>query len=314
MNSLRTALSQAREALAAAGIDSAAAEAQMLTAHVLGISSSELKKRLIFNENLNDDAAASLQQLITDRATRKPLQHITGKAPFRFQELSVGPGVFIPRPETETVVAAAIDYLNAKLSKNSNQQNRDSNAISTGNATSGSQQNPAPPLIAVDLCTGSGAIAIAIATECPGVEVYAVELEELAHSWAQQNVQALAPHILLSKGDARTALSHLDGQVDLVISNPPYLASHEIPPAAEARDYDPRSALYGGGADGLVVPGGIVNAAVRLLKPGGLLVMEHGDTQSAPLAALIKATQAFTDIQPHRDLNQRNRFITAVRA
>lgn len=289
MNSTSNLVKSATASLAVAGIDTPDVDAELLAAHALGITRSELKHRLILDLPMDDDFAATFQNLVEERATRKPLQHITGKAPFRYLELNVGPGVFIPRPETESVVGAAIEWLNHRATNNENEG----------------------PAIVVDLCTGSGAIAIAIATECPDTQVYAVELNDKAYEWANQNVKNFAPKVKLIKGDALKALPELDGQVDLVISNPPYLAPDEVPSDAEVHAHDPAMALYGQGDDGLTVPKGIVQSAIRLLKPGGLLVMEHGDTQAEALINVIVESKAFTDLKKNQDLTGRDRFISA---
>jgi release factor glutamine methyltransferase len=289
LDSLTHVLKEGSCVLAAAGIDTPEVDAELLAAHALSITRSELKHRLILDLPMDDDFAATFQKLIAERATRKPLQHITGKAPFRYLELNVGPGVFIPRPETESVVGAAIEWLNHRAANSENKG----------------------PAIVVDLCTGSAAIAIAIATECPDTQVYAVELNDKAYEWANQNVKNLAPKIRLIKGDALKALPELNGQVDLVISNPPYLAPSEVPPDKEVHAHDPAMALYGQGEDGSAIPKGIVQTAIRLLKPGGLLVMEHGDTQAESLINAITETKAFTELKKNQDLTGRDRFISA---
>lgn len=299
MNSktIQNVLSFGKATLIDSGIDSAQTDSELLLAHVLGVSRGELKQRVILGGIITDDAAASFTELIAHRASRKPLQHIIGKAPFRYLELIVGPGVFIPRPETELVAGAAIDWLRNHHRATDNIE----------------------PLIAVDLCTGSGAIALAIATECPNTQVYAVELNDVAHQWAARNIEHHAtsiakPKVKLIKGDARSALPELHGQASVVVSNPPYLAPDEIPPDVEVHAHDPAMALYGQGADGLEIPRGIVAAAARLLRPGGLFVMEHGDAQAAAVIAILNATGCFTDATAHQDLTTRDRFVTAVRA
>jgi release factor glutamine methyltransferase len=275
--------------LTAAGIDTPRVDAELLAAHALGIDRNELKRRLILGDTFDAAMLAAFETLINERAKRIPLQHITGKAAFRYLELAVGPGVFIPRPETESVAGAGIAYLSKLI------QHR-------------TELKP----IAVDLCTGSGAIALALATECPKANVYAVELTESAHNWAARNIAKIAPQITLIRGDARTALTELNGQVDLVISNPPYIPPTEIPADPEVAEHDPASALYGDGVDGLEIPRGIAAAAARLLKPGGLFVMEHGDNQGAAVIELVRQ-QPFTAIAINPDLTKRDRFVTAIR-
>ncbi|MCL1799952.1 MAG: peptide chain release factor N(5)-glutamine methyltransferase [Promicromonosporaceae bacterium] len=292
----RTALLWATDLLAAAGIASPRHDAEVLAAHVLGISRAELKRRSIlgvrFGIDDDDDGAPSnaawltFQDLVRRRAQRVPLQHLTGLAPFRRLELRVGPGVFIPRPETELLVEAVLTHLTLT-------------------------DSGGPPVV-VDLGTGSGAIAIAVATEIPRAEVFAVELDRTAHGYASQNVAELAPQVRLVKADARTALPELNGKADAVVSNPPYIPWEAIPRDPEANQ-DPGVALYGLGANGLAVPEGFIKAAARLLKPGGLLVMEHGDDQGAAVRALVARTSGrFTQIETHADLTGRPRFVTAL--
>lgn len=277
------------------GIDSARTDAELLAAHAAGISRNELKHRIILNAMMPDAEAEAFTQLIQKRATRIPLQHLTGVAPFRYLELQVGPGVFIPRPETEVVAGAAIDRL--KHLQHQRQQASDPT-----------------PIVAVDLCTGSGAIAIAIASECPGVQVYAVEVDQTAHQWAARNIANLAPTIILQHDDALTALPELNGQVDLVISNPPYVPDAERPEDPEVSHHDPALALYDQSDDGLAIPKGIIKTAARLLSPGGFLVMEHAESQATELVDnLCAESQVFTHVASHPDLTGRNRFVTAVR-
>jgi len=290
MPTYQQALPRGSTALADVGIDSARTETELLLAHACGITRTELKRRIVIGLTMDDAEAATFAKLIEKRANHIPLQHLIGTAPFRYLDLKVGPGVFIPRPETEVVAGYAINWLKNEQHKN----------------------DPAQP-IAVDLCTGTGAIAIAIATECPGAKVYAVELNEPAYQWAAQNINTYAPEIKLINGDALTALPKLNGQVDLVISNPPYLAPHELPNQPEVHRHDPPMALYGQGPDGITVPTGVAQTAARLLKPGGLLVMEHGDHQAAALLAIVQQLP-FTKVQSHRDLTNRDRFVTAIRA
>ena len=295
--------------LAGAGVPSPRADAELLAAHALRIDRNELARRIALGFTFDDAGApgfsrgensgkgddgddgvyACLQQLAAQRANRVPLQHLTGRAPFRQLELMVGPGVFIPRPETELVAGAAIEYLRANSSR------------------------AGQPLIAVDLCAGSAAIAIAIASECPGVNVHAVELDPAAARWAWRNIRELAPQVNLTEGDAANALPELDGQVDVVASNPPYIPAGATPQQPEAARHDPPLALYGPEPDGLGTVRAVVVAATRLLKPAGLLVLEHGEPQAAAIAQMLAETERFTNIESHRDLAGRPRFVTAVR-
>ncbi|MFS0698910.1 peptide chain release factor N(5)-glutamine methyltransferase [Cellulomonas sp. 179-A 4D5 NHS] len=288
---LATALRDAERTLAAAGIGSARVDAELLAAHLLrsasgrDVSRGEVQTAAL----LGRPAPEGYAELVGRRAAREPLQHLTGRAPFRGVELAVGPGVFVPRPETEQVVEHAVREAAAVLAR-------------TGSA------------LVVDLCAGSGAIAVAVAVEVPGAVVHAVELDAAAHAWAARNVAALAPGVRLHRGDARTALRALDGTVDVVVSNPPYVPPGAVPVDPEVAHHDPAVALYGLGADGLEVPRGIVAAAARLLQPGGLLVMEHAEVQDAAARATVEATRAFTGVGTAPDLTGRARMVLARRA
>ena len=288
---LAEALRWAQGVLADAGVPSPRVDAELLAAHLLGISRGELQAAAI----LGRPAPAGLADLVARRATREPLQHLTGSAPFRGLELAVGPGVFVPRPETEQVAQVAVDEAAAVV-------------LRFGAA------------LVVDLCTGSGAIALAVAHEVPGAVVHAVELDALAHSWAERNVREVAAtlpptsRVLLHRADARTALAELDGTVDVVVSNPPYVPPGAVPIDPEVADHDPAVALYGLGADGLEVPRGIVAAAARLLRPGGLLVVEHAEVQDGAARDMVDRTGAFTPARTGHDLTGRARMVIARRS
>lgn len=284
--SLAARLRQAAARLADAGVPSPRQDAELLAAHVLGRSRSQVAAAALRGDGV--ELPAVFDDLVDERVRRVPLQHLTGRAPFRGVELSVGPGVFVPRPETEVVTQAAVDEA-ARL-------------VGTG-------RRP----VVLDLCAGSGAIAIAVAVEVPAAVVYAVELSEHAVGWAAQNVAALAPSVQLRTGDAATAFGDLDGEVDVVVSNPPYVPPGAVPVDPEVRDHDPEMALYGLGADGLALPRLIVAAAGRLLCPGGLLVVEHADVQQPSLLAAL-AAGTWRDAAGHRDLTGRPRYVTARRA
>lgn len=278
---LATALNNATETLARAGVDSPRVDAELLAAHVLDVSRGRIQALAL----LDTDIDAVYQDLIAERASRIPLQHLTGVAHFRSHTLQVGPGVFVPRPETESVVQIGLDWL-------------------------ANQANPAPTV--VDLGAGSGAIAVSIALEHPAARVLAVELDPLAHSWAERNVASTAVELHL--GDLATAFGELDGQVDLVMSNPPYVPPGAVPRQVEAREHDPEVALYGGGTDGLDVPRAAVASAARLLRPGGLFVMEHAEVQEASAAALMHDGDTWLNVTGHRDLTSRPRATSATRA
>jgi release factor glutamine methyltransferase len=168
--------------------------------------------------------------------------------------------------------------------------------------------------VVVDLCTGSGAIALAVKDEVPSAQVHAVELSELALAWARRNRDRLGLDVQVVAGDAATALPELEGLVDVVVSNPPYIPPGAVPVDPEVRDHDPEVALYGGGPDGLAVPLAVAARAARLLRPGGRLVMEHADTQGERVPRALLATAAWTDVEDRPDLTGRPRAVLATRA
>ncbi|HEX5522444.1 MAG TPA: peptide chain release factor N(5)-glutamine methyltransferase [Pedococcus sp.] len=282
MTELRTAVREAAARLSEAGIASAESDAVLLLAHALGVSVGDARKAMV----IGGTAPAAYEELVELRASRLPLQHLTGRAGFRRLELRVGPGVFVPRPETELVAGLAIEAARA------------------------AGESP----VVVDLCTGSGAIALAVKDEVRAADVYAVELGEDAHAWAAQNRSATGLDITLVHGDATRAFPELEGQVDVVVSNPPYIPLGMVPVDPEVRDHDPDLALYGGSADGLSIPLGVASRAAALLRPGGVLVMEHADTQGESLPAALARTGLWRDIADHEDLTGRPRATVAVRA
>ncbi|MFD5387795.1 peptide chain release factor N(5)-glutamine methyltransferase [Streptomyces sp. NPDC127074] len=272
-------VAQATQRLADAGVPSPRFDAEELAAFVHSVKRGEL-------HGVPDaDFDARYWEAVARREAREPLQHITGRAFFRYLELQVGPGVFVPRPETESVVGWAIDAVRA--------------------------MDVVEPLI-VDLCAGSGAIALALAQEVPRSRVHAVELDEGALRWARKNVEG--SRVVLHHADALTALPELDGQVDLVISNPPYIPLTEWEYVApEARDHDPQLALFSG-EDGLDVIRGLERTAHRLLRPGGVVVIEHADTQGGQVPWIFTEERGWADAADHPDLNNRPRFATARKA
>jgi release factor glutamine methyltransferase len=271
---LAAAVAEATARLESAGVPSARHDAEVLAAHSLGVERRDLWRHRA--------AGAGFPAYVDRRAAREPLQHITGVAWFRHLSLQVGAGVFVPRPETEVVVDAVI----------------------------AAARRLARPRV-VDLCTGSGAIALAVATEVPGSRVHAVELDPAAHAWAARNCAGSA--VELRQGDMAAAFPELDGAVDVVVSNPPY-----IPVDARIRDpevatHDPAVALWSG-ADGLDAIRVVEQVAARLLRPGGLVVVEHSDLQGATAPAVFTDGSRWQDVADHRDLAGRDRYLTAVRA
>jgi release factor glutamine methyltransferase len=286
--SLQAAVRDAVRALSSAGIDSAEFDAVALAASVLRTSPGEVHKQMVMGAT----APEGFDDLVAERARRVPLQHLTGKTGFRRLELSVGPGVFVPRFETELVAGLAISHLLRNIGGG----------------------GPWPVPVVVDLCAGSGAIALAVKDEVPAAEVHGVEVSDLAHAWAVRNRDLLGLDVDLRLGDATLAFCDLEGAVDVVVSNPPYIPVGAVPNDPEVRDHDPEVALYGGSSDGLRIPLAVAARAAVLLRAGGLFVMEHADVQGVSLPTALRATGWWQDIQDHADLNGRPRAVTAVRA
>lgn len=308
---LRLSLIDAERRLTAAGVPSPRVDAELLAAHVLGVP----RGRLLLTERFDHDEVVRFESLLARRLNRVPLQHLVGTAAFRDLELEVGPGVMVPRPETELVAEAALQHLRAIT----------------------------PPAggrrLAVDLCSGSGALAFSLATECDATDVVALEASAIAQRWARGNLARVLPllggrdsTVLLRDGDVMGAaepggeLADLVGQAHVVVSNPPYIPDTARPRDPEVALYDPPEALYGG-PDGLDVVRGVVATAAALLVPGGLLVVEHGDAQgdaagASGVPSLVRGwpatgtdgRAAFTDVVDRPDLNGRPRFTTALRA
>ncbi len=287
--SLRDAVRAASRQLAAAGVEQADVDAVALAAHALRTSTGDVHRLMVLGADAPPGLEA-LEDLVAERARRVPLQHLTGRAPFRHLELSVGPGVFVPRPETEMVAGLAVPLLRELADA----------------------ERRAP--VVVDLCTGSGAIALSLKQEVPAASVHAVELSDLAHAWAVRNRDDLGLDVEVLLGDATTAFAELEGGVDVVVSNPPYIPVGAVPHDPEVRDHDPDVALYGGSADGLRIPLEVAARAGVLLRDGGVLLMEHADVQGRSLPAALRATGVWTDIEDHDDLAGRPRVARAVRA
>jgi release factor glutamine methyltransferase len=272
----RRLLADARARLHDAGVASPEHDAAELLAHVLGTT----RSRLPLVDVVPADRAAAYDALVSRRASREPLQHLTGLTHFRHVELEVGPGVFVPRPETELLAGWAIEQ--ALL-----------------------VESP----VVVDLCTGSGAVAKAIADEVPGARVHAVELDEPAHAWAERNLAGTG--VDLRRGDMADAFGDLAGTVDVVVCNPPYIpldAWESV--AAEARDHDPHLALFSGD-DGLDAMRVLERRAALLLRPGGVVGAEHADLQGESAPAVFTAAGRWTEVRDHEDLAGRARFLTA---
>lgn len=303
--------------LSAAGVDTPEHDVKLLLAEAFYVELRDVDKAMLMGDDVGhlnsalasdspesgawanakttgNTVAAAMERfhsMVDRRAKREPLQHITGHAPFRYLDLKVGPGVFIPRPETELVVQESIEWI----------------------ARHGMYRAKV-----VDLCAGSGAIGLAFATEVPGSEVWAVEKSERTAQWTRRNLDettkrypAIAGNYHLEIADATQmpTLNQLDGTIDIVLTNPPYVPLSDIPVQPEV-DYDPDLALYGGSADGTLIPERIISRASKLLKPGGLMVMEHDVTQGERLAAFAR-TCDFVDVVVHNDYTGRPRYLTA---
>lgn len=295
---VRDLIAQATEQLNSAGVDSARVDAELLLAHVLGVS----RTGLITAADPSDQNIAQYNELIGKRAQRIPLQHITGRAAFRYIEVNVGPGVLTPRPETELVVDAALAHLK--------------------NFAHADQR----PLI-IDLCSGSAAMTISLAIESPHSDVVGLEFVDPAFAWGAKNalehqdaIAAKDSTITLIQADVRgcelDSLSQYQGKASVVVANPPYIPTWAVPRDPEVAKHEPAEALYGG-EDGMEFIGAVVDAAAALLLPGGLLVIEHGDTQgedgevSVPRA--MRSSALFTSVVDHLDLAGRPRFSTGIR-
>jgi release factor glutamine methyltransferase len=275
--STKAILAEATSRLQAAGVASPDYDAAELLAHVAGVSRMQLGLT-----EVSDAQRSRYDELVARRVAREPLQHITGTAAFRYRQLVVGPGVFVPRPETEVLVGWILDRI----------------------------ASVEAPLV-VDLCSGSGAIAGAVATERPDSTVHAVELSAEACVWARQNLAGTGA--TLHEGDIDGCLPELDGLVDAVIANPPYIpltAWESV--TAEVRDHDPALALWSGD-DGLDEIKVVAATAGRLLKPGGWFGCEHADVQGESAPAVFAATGVFTEVRDQLDLAGRHRFATGRR-
>jgi len=227
-----------------------------------------------------EQTGADFAELVHRRASRVPLQHLVGSVGFRYIDLEVGPGVFTPRPETEVVVGIALDR---------------------------ARECASAPLV-VDLCSGSGVIALSVANELPSASVHAVELDTDAVSWLTRNAerrqQAGDTPVVVHQGDVAEALPELDGTVDVVVSNPPYVGEDEMPLVdPEVRDHDPHLALVAG-EDGLAIIRQVAATAMRLLRPGGWVVVEHSDRQGESAPEVLRRA-GFVDVTDTMDLTGR---------
>lgn len=281
---LRLAVLEATSTLEAAGVSSPRVDAELLAAHVVGVD----RGRLPMVPLVDPLTIETYRRLVQQRASRVPLQHLTGWAAMGAITVEVGPGVFTPRPETELLMAWALTEL----------------------------EGTHAPLV-LDLCTGSGVLALSIAQARPDARVHAVESDPTALAWARRNADARAGHgdtpVRLHQGDVtdRRLLVQLEGQVDLVVANPPYVPLG-TPVEPEVADHDPAVAVFGG-PDGLDVLRPLVYSAATWLKVGGAVGVEHDDSHGDVVPGLFTARTVFTDVRVHSDLAGRPRFTTARR-
>ena len=258
-------------------------DAEILLANILGLTRMELHNPIKLETATSEIDSVQLVELfnidLDRRISSEPVQYITGNAYFRDLELEVGPGVLIPRPETENLVSYVLSQI---VDRNDE-------------------------ISVIDLGAGSGAMALAIATENPNTRVIAVEKSSAAINWLRKNVAKHVPDLRVVESDVATALEGI--KCDVVVTNPPYVPNNVSLPD-DVKNHEPREALFGGDT-GLELPEIFITAAARLLKPNGLLVAEHAEEHGAGIAALLNLD--FDQIELHYDLNQRPRFTSARR-
>ncbi|WBB66707.1 peptide chain release factor N(5)-glutamine methyltransferase [Micromonospora sp. WMMD812] len=303
------AVARAARTLAAAGVEAARAEAELLAGYVLDVP----RGRLALAAGFDDGQLATFDALVARRANREPLQHLVGTAAFRHLELAVGPGVFVPRPETELLAGWGIAQARRIAPGGRAPGPGGWSAAAPGGE---SAAEPAGPLV-VDLCSGSGAIALAVAQELPTARVVAVERSTEALRWLRRNAADRATagdrpiEVVEADVTAPDLLADLVGRVDVLLCNPPYVPADTVVPP-EVAGHDPAEAVFGG-RDGLAVIRPVIARAAVLLRPGGALGIEHDDTHGADVPALLVADGRFTAVVAHRDLTGRPRFATASR-
>ncbi len=277
---MRVAIAESERALAAAGVESPRVDAELLAAHVLD----KPRSQLLMTPLVDDAEVDRLRELTARRATREPLQHILGTAVLGPVTVDVGPGVFVPRMETELLLEWGL----------------------------GALRDVRDPLV-VDLCTGSAALALAFGVSRPDATVHAVEADPAALRWASHNIAAHDGRVTLHAADVRwpDLLIELEGRVDLLVCNPPYVPDGTpVPP--EVADWDPADAVFGG-PDGLEIIRAVVRAGAGLLRHGGALAVEHDDTHGESVPELLRRRRTLAEVTEHHDLAGRPRFVTARR-
>ena len=295
MTDLRAGVREAAHRLSEAGVASAEVDAVELAAHALGVDAAEIRRLMVLGGR---SVPGSYETLVDERARRVPLQHLTGRAHFRRLTLAVGPGVFVPRPETEVLVELALAELD-RLDR------------LAGPSSPGAER----AVRVVDLCAGSGVIPLAVKDERPGADVRGLEVSADALAWSTANRDRLGLEVDLRLGDAtRPCFEDWSGAVDVVTVNPPYIPAGAVPVDPEVRDHDPGVALYGGSEDGLAIPLAVARTAADLLRAGGLLLMEHADSQGDSLPSRLRSTGEWEEVTDHADLSGRPRVTTARRA
>ena len=279
---IKEILRDAKSHLSESGISQV--DAEYLLAHVLGISRMDLHNSVLVERVLSEVSESEVFQeqflnLMERRINHEPLQYLTGVAPFRYLEVAVGPGVLVPRPESELLVDAVLTHI----------------------------KNLPSPVSIIDLGAGSGALALAIATEAPGSRVIAVEKSPEAIYWLKKNVSVIADNVRVVEGDVAEVLPGV--KCDVVIANPPYIPdAQELP--RDVIGFESHAALFGG-PSGMELPRIFIKAAARLLKPAGVLVIEHTENQAAAIASELASD--FLSITLHDDLVARPRWTSAVR-
>lgn len=289
---MSTVLRGAARLLADSHVPNPDPDSTALLAHAWGIDASDLARKRLLGDTLPTEVTENFAQLIDRRRQRVPLQHLIGTAAFRHLELQVGPGVFVPRPETELLVTEVLDELDR-------------------------QQNTHVPFV-IDLCSGSGAITLSLATEHPRLRIIGVERETEALNWSLKNLASVNlgdSTVELISGDATTFADdspELWGRADVVVTNPPYVPNEAVPRDPEVREYDPAAALYGG-STGLEIPALILMQAEKLLRPGGFFIMEHSEEQGRESCELIKSTASLRQAVTYPDYTGRDRYTVAHR-